>query len=383
MQQSRLSQAAEFMYFATCSLLVLFSIYTGDLRGWPATAWSVAFVGFIIAYAVGILRRSFANQGNRTGMFLVLVMTVCGFAMLYSTFYGTAKYVEIITLWVASRRLPYITEPRTAWIGTTGMAIAAIVLFAAFEGWLEALAAGAVTTAMLCFGVSRSFHDLSERQASIELSLRNAELLANRELLAENSRAAERLRISRDLHDMLGHHLAALSIQLDVAARRSQGPAAEHIREAHAITRLLLGDVRDAVGKLRHGGDLNVAALVRPLCRNLGDLRIHPEIDADVTAADATQADAIVRCVQEVVTNTLKHARARNLWIRITQNDRGVDIVARDDGRGVAEVRFGHGLTGMEERFAQRGGRVEVTSGEDGGFALHAFLPQPRETAAS
>ncbi len=52
------------------------------------------------------------------------------------------------------------------------------------------------------------------------LALANAELSASRELLAENSRAAERLRISRDIHDALGHHLAALSIQLDVASRR-------------------------------------------------------------------------------------------------------------------------------------------------------------------
>jgi signal transduction histidine kinase len=341
----------------------------------------VAFVGFNIAYAVGTLRRSFTNQGDRTGVVLVLVMTACGFGMLYASFYGTAKYVSIITLWVAARRLPYIAEPRVAWTGTMGMAVAAIALFAGFEAWLEALAAGAVTTAMLCFGVSRSFHDLSERKASAELALRNAELLANRELLAENSRAAERVRISRDLHDMLGHHLAALSIQLDVAARRSEGLAADHIREAHAITRLLLGDVRDAVGKLRHRGDLDVAALIRPLCRDLGDLRVHPDIGQGVTAANTAQAEAIVRCVQEVVTNALRHARARNLWIRITQNDCGIDIVARDDGRGVEHVLFGHGLTGMQERFAQRGGRIEVTSDLQRGFALRAFLPQPGERA--
>lgn len=91
----------------------------------------------------------------------------------------------------------------------------------------------------------------SERDAREELARANAELVARQSLLAESSRIAERLRISRDLHDTLGHHLTALSLQLDVAARLASGQAAAHVREAHAITRLLLGDVRDVVSRMR------------------------------------------------------------------------------------------------------------------------------------
>src|SRR5204863_1503702 len=93
----------------------------------------------------------------------------------------------------------------------------------------------------------------------------NAELHATRALLVEDSRVAERLRISRDLHDTLGHHLTALSLQLEVASRLASGPAAERVTEAHAITRLLLGDVRDVVSRLRESSHFDVAAAIRTL----------------------------------------------------------------------------------------------------------------------
>jgi signal transduction histidine kinase len=376
MQQSKLGPAMEFVVFVAISLPTLVSIHDGTMSEWAAITWGVACVCFGIAFGAGLRRGAFARQGNRSGAVLLLTMTLCGLVMLYATFFGATRYLAAISLWIVARRFPYIASPRAAWIGASGVAAAAIAIFVACEGWRAAIIGGAATTAMLIHGISRSLQDSREQASRTELALSNAELLASRELLAENSRVAERLRISRDLHDTLGHHLAALSIQLDVAARRSEGAVAERIREAHAITRLLLGDVRNAVQRVRHGG-VNVATLVRPLCKDIGDLRIHLDVTDAVTTNDTIQAEVIVRCVQEVVTNTLRHAQARNLWVRISQDTFGVDIRANDDGRGVDRVKFGYGFIGMQERFAQHGGRIEVSSGTAGGFSLHAILPEP------
>jgi signal transduction histidine kinase len=381
MQQSKLSLAAEFAMFAAVSLPTLSAIRSEEMSGWAAIAWCVAFVCFGSAFAAGALSRVFATQRRRIGASLLFAMTLCGLAMLYTTFFSPTTYVAALTLLVTARRLPYVASQRTAWLETSGMAVASVAIIFWFDGWRGVLLGGTPTVAMLIFVVGRSLHDLREQAVRTELALTNAELLASRELLAETSRTAERLRISRDLHDALGHHLAALSIQLDVAARRSEGAAADHIREAHAITRLLLGDVRDAVARLRQDADLNVATLIAPFCRDIGDLRIHLEIAEAATANDTKQAELIVRCVQEAITNTLKHAQARNLWVRIAQDDSGIDIQAHDDGRGVESMKLGHGLTGMRERFAQHGGRVDVTSGTTGGFGVHAMLPRREGTS--
>jgi signal transduction histidine kinase len=76
-----------------------------------------------------------------------------------------------------------------------------------------------------------------------------------------------------------------------------------------------------------------------------------------------------------VITNTLKHATARNLWITLAPVADGMTVSARDDGRGTPQLLPGSGLTGMRERFAQFGGEVAVTTTAGSGFALRAFVP--------
>ena len=90
---------------------------------------------------------------------------------------------------------------------------------------------------------------------------------------------------------------------------------------------------------------------------------------------DASQVHVVFRCVQEALTNAIKHARARNLWITIVQARTFVEIEVRDDGAGQAQVRFGNGLTGMRERIREAGGRLDVESSDRGGFGLRAWLP--------
>jgi signal transduction histidine kinase len=221
----------------------------------------------------------------------------------------------------------------------------------------------------------------SESRAREDLARTNAELTATRELLAENSRVAERLRISRDLHDTLGHHLTALSLQLEVASRLTEGPAGERVREAHAITRLLLSDVRDVVGRLRGSSRVDLAQAVRALVSAGGPLNIHIDMPARLDLDDSTQAHALLRCVQEIITNTARHAGAQNLWIQVEQRPEGVDLRARDDGRGVAQVTCGNGLRGMRERFEEYAGRVEFRSSDGGGFEVHGFMPRPEAVA--
>ena len=129
------------------------------------------------------------------------------------------------------------------------------------------------------------------------------------------SRVNERTRISRELHDLLGHHLTALSLNLEVAGHLSEGRVQEHVQQAHTLAELLLTDVREAVSQLREGGAIDLAAALRPLAENVPRWTIHMDIEDPLTLDDPERAHVLLRCTQEIITNAVRHAGARNLWI--------------------------------------------------------------------
>jgi signal transduction histidine kinase len=314
-------------------------------------------------------------------MTLALIESVTGIAANVSTAWylgGTGAGIGLLV--IVAAQLPYFLKGPTIWTWVfiqtvTMMGLVTRAGDGAIE--LENIVFTLAAIGFQVFAVASSMLAISEGRARTGLARANAELTATRELLAEGSRASERLRISRDLHDTLGHHLTALSLRLDVASRMTEGKAGEHVQQAHAITKLLLSDVRDVVSSLRESGKLNLVASIRALAIQPIDARVHLTLPETLVVEDAGRAETLLRAVQEVLTNTTRHARARNLWIQIEAANGGIMLTTRDDGRGTNTVCLGNGLTGMKERFEEHGGRVDVRSGDGGGFEVRAFLPLP------
>ena len=92
---------------------------------------------------------------------------------------------------------------------------------------------------------------------------------------------------------------------------------------------------------------------------------------------DSEHAHALVRCVQEIVTNSVRHSRTDNLWIELIKADHRLEVRARDDGRGAPVFREGQGLSGMRTRLEQLGGRLDIDATPSQGFRLNAVLPLP------
>jgi len=225
------------------------------------------------------------------------------------------------------------------------------------------------------------FFAASEARAREHLARINAELRATQTLLASSSRIAERERISRELHDVLGHHLTALSLNLEVAGHLSGEPARGHVRQAHALAKQMLGDVRGVVTTLRQAEPIDLTAALQALVGSITTPRIHLEIPPDLDIRDPMRAHTLVRCVQEIITNTVRHARASTLWISLVRTDGGIEVRARDDGRGAPELKPGYGLLGMRERLEEVGGRLEIAAGPHTGFEIKASMPLPRTAA--
>jgi len=203
----------------------------------------------------------------------------------------------------------------------------------------------------------------------------NSELLATQALLADNTRIAERVRIARELHDLVGHHLTALTLNLEVATHLAEGKALEHVQQAHSLAKLLLADVREVVNDMRVDDKVDLATALRTLVSGVPEPQIHLDLPSELSMTDPQRAQVLLRCAQEMITNSVRHARASNLWIGLEQDVDGVVLTARDDGRGVAKVEAGNGLSGMEERLRQVGGELKIKSSPGTGFSLKAWIP--------
>jgi len=192
--------------------------------------------------------------------------------------------------------------------------------------------------------------------------------------LAEQSRLEERFRIARELHDALGHHLTALSLNLEVASHQTSGEAHESVRAAQSLARFLLGDVREMAHSIKEGRDIDLAEGLERLAEVVPAPRVHLDLPDRLRVADPRFSLALLRCAQEFVTNSIRHGGARNVWIVLRRGAAGLELTARDDGRGAAEVHAGHGLAGLRERLEGMGGSLVVESGGNG-FLIRATVP--------
>jgi signal transduction histidine kinase len=203
----------------------------------------------------------------------------------------------------------------------------------------------------------------------------SAQLRAMQDLVADGGRLTERLRIARELHDALGHHLTALTLNLEAALVRTEGAAHGSVEKAQTMARALLAEVRGIVAEKNADDCLDLARALHTLVADLPRPRVQLEVDDALRVDDPEQGLVILRCVQEVVTNAARHSGAENLWITVRRSGDALEVRARDDGRGRAAARDGFGLRGMRERIEKAGGELTIESGSGSGFALTAFLP--------
>ena len=189
-----------------------------------------------------------------------------------------------------------------------------------------------------------------QQNAKEELRMLNTELKATQVLLADSSRINERLRISRELHDLIGHHLTALTLNLEAASHMTEGKPQSYVKKAHSIARLLLADVREVVGKFRQSGTLDLGLAVNELLEGLPGLKVNKNIPADFLVEDPKLAQTILRCAQELITNAMKHAQASILSVSLSRNKESITLVVQDNGVGLGKSVRGNGMTGMAER---------------------------------
>jgi len=346
--------------------------FTEGLAGYELLGWRISYFLFGIAYVL-LIRRIGKGRGHPIDIIGLLVITVTSIAVSHFSQSGLGGGLLLAVAGIIPWLLPL--RAGVIWLVLQYLALAPVFAsrpeFNAFEGLLQAtLYIGYATVVFVAGLIARQQADAREEQRRL-----NAELRATRALLAESSRLTERMRISRELHDLLGHHLTALSLNLEVATHLSEGRTQDHVRQAQSLAKLLLSDVREAVSQLREDDAIDLSEALNTLVEGVPSLDIHLDLPAHFAVEDPARAQVVLRCAQEIITNAVRHAGARTLWLKMTHEKHGIAIRARDDGRGAGLVKDGNGLRGMRERLAQFGGKLEIEAGVNRGFALDAWLP--------
>lgn len=355
-------------------ILLIFS-RPGLLAQPRSQIWLAAYVAFLAIFLLADVCES--RLGERFGALIPLVAeTLLALLLIGLDLSGLAGVLLVITAAHSAFVLPLRGAVVWVFAQTAGMVLVEIFAREVEMRWV--IAGGMAYLGFQVFAVLTASLALRERRAREDLARAHAELVATQELLAESSRMAERVRISRELHDLLGHHLTSLSLNLEVASHLTEGEARDHVEQASSMARLLLSDVREAVREIREGGSVDLAGPLRSLVSDVPQPRVHLSLPEEpLVSDDPERAHAVLRCVQEVVTNSVRHAGARNLWIDIERQDGELVVQARDDGRGTREIRPGRGLTGMRERLERMQGQLRVASAAGAGFTVEARLPLP------
>ena len=343
--------------------------------GWIPYLWLVYLIFFLLRYAFVV-----PGPAEIAGV----ALTVAVFLGLYFNAYwkrGRAVLPNILgLLLLGALWAPYnvgagvffiYAASFAAWIGpprraalAVGLVLLVAMLCAWFlqrnpNYWIPPLLFGSLVGAINIY-----YAEQSRKDAALRLSQEETRQLA---------RVAERERISRDLHDLLGHTLSVITLKAELAARlidRDPGRAGAEIREVEQISRAALADVREAVSGMRSRGLPAEIEYARVALKAAGvTLNVEGEPPALASAKEAILA----MVVREAITNVIRHAQANNCTIAIVADENGETLVeVQDDGRGGMPI-VGAGLDGMRMRLAAAGGRLEV--GGELGLRLRAWLP--------
>ncbi|MFI9797888.1 sensor histidine kinase [Streptomyces sp. NPDC052302] len=215
-----------------------------------------------------------------------------------------------------------------------------------------------------------------------ELIRTTIELREARATVARLAANEERLRLARDLHDLLGHSLSLITLKSELAGRMLPGhpdKAAQQVADIEQVSRQALVDVRAAVAGYRKPRLLEELAGARVALTAAG---ITAELPAepDLTGVPEDSETALAWALREAVTNVVRHSGARRCTVELvrrqTLDGLLVELAVEDDGSGAPGGAPGHGLTGLTERLAQAGGTLEAGRTRSG-FRLIARAPAP------
>jgi two-component system sensor histidine kinase DesK len=341
----------------------LADLFSGSFGTGHLAALLLGTAVFVVAYVLLMPPTPWLTRRGPTAVMVVLAsMPVLAVALLAGG--APRSYAALFVYFAAATGMLLPAAAATAAIGMTAAGVAAGgVVYGVDAGSLAAtvLTIVAIGLMMTAFG---------------RIARTNRELRQTREELARLAVSEERLRIARDLHDLLGHSLSVISLKSELAHRLVQAEpdrAAAELRDIQAVTRDALAGVRDAVRGYRRPSlaqeleGARVALRAAGIVCELGESSVALPADVDAVLAWA---------VREGATNVIRHSGAQHCAIRVDADHDRAAVEIDDDGTGSAfGAGSGSGLNGLRERAQRLRGELEAGARPGGGYRLRLSVP--------
>lgn len=364
---------------------------------------ALGFAGVVIVLAAASTDNPAAGMSQRDlDGWAALLLVAAGAFLL-----GTRRFPGTVALAVLGVSFVWYGVGYTSGLVNVATLVAFYCLGTSEGGWRSFAVSGIAVTTLLVGMVVLGDESVREGLTAagyVVMAVLFGEFVRNRQLLvghladraaraeadAERRVVEERLRIARDVHDVLAHTVSAMTVQAEVAAdaldrdRDTVRDAVQAIRQAGIEA---MGDLRATVAVLRSGGD---PASTTPVPRitdvdQLADAARDQGLDVelDVVLSGRVLPEMVelttFRVVQEAITNVVRHARATSARVTIHDEDAVLVVEVRDNGHAQApgRVTAGFGLRGMAERVESIGGELWHGRHRDGGWVVRASLPLP------
>lgn len=346
---------------AACVLVVFVSIQTGDAR--DADVATGAF-GHLVGVLVGLLA-ALALLGRRRAPVLVLSLVTAGYVVQTSLTGPVLPAAELVACYTVARHgESALRGAVVAGVAVTAASVTAVGVAASSAGG-PGLVAWFVVSLLIAV------------LAGVVGAFRAARLT----WLTREAAAQERLRIARDLHDIVGHGMGAIAVQAGAGRLALDADAVGEARQALATIeqsgREVLREVRWLVGLLRDHLDQPGLADVADLAESARRAGLSVDLSTleDPTNVSDATGGVAYRIVQESLTNVIRHSDARHVTVRIRLGS-GLVVEVSDDGSSAQTVAEGMGIRGMRERVCAIGGELSLgpRDGEPG-WRVAAILP--------
>ncbi len=344
------------LFLLSYALFLLVGPIVSPFSRWQWILTAVSFLVFLVLYFATWL--AIDRRRHRRALQTTVAIAVLGLALIPVNVGGNTYIVYSAAL------APFLLRSRAAmaYLALLIVAVAMVSLLLPIPARLWLIVP--TTIIIIMVGGLNVFYSEHHR--------RNAKLLQAQEDVKQMATLAERERISRDLHDLLGHTLSVIALKSELASRIADTDpqrAADEIRDVERISRDALSEVRAAVEGYR---SLGFSGELRNAARALESVGVKLEAALAEVKMPARLEAVMALALRECVTNVVRHAHARTCHVSLTFEDNVVVLRVRDDGAG-GRAEEGHGLGGMRERVAAVGGNV----GLDGSCGMTVTVSLP------